>query len=54
MYRFTDAPLTSALSLNTQSPVGGAKTTTLASQNVFLSNVEEEHNKKLDNEIEHI
>ncbi|CAB4385147.1 hypothetical protein RhiirA5_347094 [Rhizophagus irregularis] len=51
----TDAPITSALSLNTnQLTVGGTKTTTLASQNAFLSNVEEEHNKKLDNEIEQI
>src|SRR5215211_7443292 len=50
---YTDAPITSALS-NTQSPAGGTKTTTLASQNAFLSHVEEDHNKKLDNEIEQI
>ncbi|GBB92883.1 hypothetical protein RclHR1_20720002 [Rhizophagus clarus] len=51
----TDAPITSALSLNiNQIPIEGTKTTTLASQNAFLSNVEEEHNKKLDNEIEQI
>ena len=50
---FTDAPITSALS-NSQSAAGGTKTTTLASQNAFLSHVEEDHNKKLDNEIEQI
>jgi hypothetical protein len=48
----TDAPITSSLS-NTQS-TGNTKTTTLASQNTFLSHVEEDHNKKLDNEIEQI
>ncbi|CAI2186988.1 20618_t:CDS:2 [Funneliformis geosporum] len=51
---YTDAPITSALSLRTNQATAEGTTTTLASQNAFLSNVEEEQNKKLDNEIEYI
>jgi len=46
----TDAPITSALSTSNIST--GSTTTTTTSLNVYFSNVEEELNKKLDNEID--
>nr|CAG8580483.1 11699_t:CDS:2 [Entrophospora candida]CAG8602834.1 13939_t:CDS:2 [Entrophospora candida] len=46
----TDAPITSASSTSNSSI--GSTTTTTASLNAYFSNVEEELNKKLDNEID--